>query len=91
MPTYHLGDQGQLARVGAHGYLAQAEQELQRLRQRQLDETQQLWARYQPGYEHYLHAAPDPEPEEEAEAEAEVEGEPEVEAADADETSKVTS
>jgi hypothetical protein len=38
-----------------------AEQELQRLRQRQLDETQQLWARYKPGYERYLHAAPEPE------------------------------
>jgi len=69
-----------------------AEQELQRLRQRQLDDTQQLWARYQPDYEHYLHAAPDPEPEEEAEPEAEVE--PEVEAADAHataEASEVTS
>jgi serine/threonine protein phosphatase PrpC len=42
-----------------------AEQELQRLRQRQLDETQQLWAQYKPGYERYLHAAPDPEPEHE--------------------------
>ncbi|HYP45148.1 MAG TPA: protein phosphatase 2C domain-containing protein [Propionibacteriaceae bacterium] len=40
-----------------------AEQELATLRQRQLDETQQLWTRYQPGYERYLHAAPDPEPE----------------------------
>jgi serine/threonine protein phosphatase PrpC len=39
-----------------------AEQELQRLRQRQLDETQQLWASYKPGYERYLHAAA-PEPE----------------------------
>jgi serine/threonine protein phosphatase PrpC len=40
-----------------------AEQELQRLRQRQLDETQQMWARYKPGYERYLHAPPEPEPE----------------------------
>jgi hypothetical protein len=40
-----------------------AEHELQRLRQRQLDETQQLWAHYKPGYERYLHAAPEPEPE----------------------------
>jgi hypothetical protein len=40
-----------------------AEQELQRLRQRQLDETQQLWARYKPGYERYLHAGPEPESE----------------------------
>jgi serine/threonine protein phosphatase PrpC len=53
-----------------------AEQELQRLRQRQLDETQQLWARYQPGYERYLHA-PEPEPEPEAEPEPEpVAGDP---------------
>ncbi len=41
----------------------QAEQELQVLRQRQLDDTHQLWVRYQPGYERYLHAAPEPEPE----------------------------
>jgi serine/threonine protein phosphatase PrpC len=34
-----------------------AEQDLQLLRQRQLDETQRLWARYQPEYEHYLHAS----------------------------------
>jgi len=41
-----------------------AEAELQRLRQRQVEETQQLWARYQPGYELHLRApAPvDPEP-----------------------------
>ncbi|SDS58190.1 Serine/threonine protein phosphatase PrpC [Friedmanniella luteola] len=38
-----------------------AEQELQQLRQRQLDDTQRLWARYQPGYERYLHAAPEPD------------------------------
>jgi serine/threonine protein phosphatase PrpC len=44
-----------------------AEQELQRLRQRQLDETQQLWARYKPGYERYLHAAADADPEPEGE------------------------
>jgi hypothetical protein len=37
-----------------------AEHELRLLRQRQLDETQQLWDSYQPGYEQYLH--PDPEP-----------------------------
>lgn len=43
-----------------------AEQELQTLRQRQLDDTQQLWARYQPGYERYLHAVPEPEPDLEA-------------------------
>jgi hypothetical protein len=36
-----------------------AEHELQLLRQRQLDETQQLWDSYQPGYEQYLR--PDPE------------------------------
>jgi serine/threonine protein phosphatase PrpC len=46
-----------------------AEQELQRLRQRQLDDTQQLWERYKTGYERYLHAAPDPEPEPEPEPE----------------------
>jgi hypothetical protein len=40
-----------------------AEQELQRLRERQLQETQRLWAQYKPGYERYLHAEPDPEPE----------------------------
>jgi serine/threonine protein phosphatase PrpC len=40
-----------------------AEQELVALRQRQLDETQQLWSRYQPGYERYLHARSEPEPE----------------------------
>jgi len=41
-----------------------AEAELERLRQRQVEETRQLWARYQPGYELYLRApAPvDPEP-----------------------------
>jgi serine/threonine protein phosphatase PrpC len=42
----------------------QAEQELQVLRQRQLDDTQQLWTAYKPTYEHYLHA-PEPEPESE--------------------------
>ena len=36
-----------------------AEDELQLLRQRQLDETQQRWDSYRPGYEQYLH--PDPE------------------------------
>lgn len=53
-----------------------AELELQRLRQRQLDETQQLWGRYQPGYERYLHAKPDPEetpePDESAAPEADI-------------------
>nr|WP_275588330.1 protein phosphatase 2C domain-containing protein [Microlunatus panaciterrae] len=38
-----------------------AEQELQVLRQRQLDDTQQLWARYQPDYERYLHTPVEPE------------------------------
>jgi serine/threonine protein phosphatase PrpC len=32
-----------------------AEDELALLRQRQLDQTQQLWLRYQPAYEQYLH------------------------------------
>ena len=36
-----------------------AEDQLALLRQRQSDQTQQLWDRYQPGYEQYLH--PDPE------------------------------
>lgn len=39
------------------------EQELQALRQRQHDNTQQLWARYQPDYEQYLHTPAEPEPE----------------------------
>ena len=34
--------------------VTQAENELTRQRQRQVQETQQLWARYQPGYERYL-------------------------------------
>jgi serine/threonine protein phosphatase PrpC len=59
-----------------------AEQELQRLRQRQLDETQQLWARYKPGYERYLHAAPEPESESESER-----GNGDLEGADAAERS----
>jgi serine/threonine protein phosphatase PrpC len=33
-----------------------AEQQLVEVRQRQLDETQRLWTRYQTGYERYLHA-----------------------------------
>jgi serine/threonine protein phosphatase PrpC len=49
-----------------------AEQELQVLRQRQLDDTQQLWAQYKPTYEHYLHA-PEPEPEPPSEPEPEPE------------------
>jgi len=38
-----------------------AEQELEAQRQRQLEQTERLWAGYQPGYERYLHApeAPD--------------------------------
>ncbi len=57
----------------------QAEHELAALRQRQLDDTQRLWSRYQPDYERYLHArsidneaefsdhhAPDPGPTESA-------------------------
>ena len=48
-----------------------AEQELQVLRQRQLDDTQQLWARYKPAYERYLHA-PEPEPDPEPEGEPEL-------------------
>jgi serine/threonine protein phosphatase PrpC len=48
-----------------------AEQELQVLRQRQLDDTQQLWTRYKTSYEHYLHAPePEPEPEPQQEPEA---------------------
>jgi serine/threonine protein phosphatase PrpC len=39
-----------------------AEQELQLLRQRQLDDTQRLWARYQPAYEHYLHTSVEADP-----------------------------
>ncbi|MCW2805396.1 MAG: hypothetical protein JWN06_3613 [Propionibacteriaceae bacterium] len=38
-----------------------AEQELQMLRQRQLDDTEQLWARYKSGYERYLHTATEAE------------------------------
>jgi len=52
-----------------------AEQELQVLRQRQLDDTQQLWARYKTAYEHYLHA-PEAEPQPEPEREPEPEPEP---------------
>jgi len=48
----------------------QAEQELLVLRQRQLDDTQQLWTRYKNAYEHYLHA-PEPEPEPESAPEPE--------------------
>lgn len=40
-----------------------AEQELQMLRQRQLDDSERLWGDYKAGYERYLHAAPaEPEP-----------------------------
>ena len=46
----------------------EAEQQLQVLRQRQLDDTQRLWAQYKPAYERYLHA-PEPEPEPEGEPE----------------------
>ena len=38
-----------------------ARQELERLQQRQLDETRQLWDHYKPGYEQYLHTSPDSE------------------------------
>jgi serine/threonine protein phosphatase PrpC len=38
-----------------------AEQELQQLRQRQLDDTEQLWLRYKTGYEKYLGAGPEAE------------------------------
>jgi serine/threonine protein phosphatase PrpC len=41
----------------------QAEQQLVNLRQRQVDETEQLWNRYKVGYERYLHASPEPEDE----------------------------
>jgi serine/threonine protein phosphatase PrpC len=44
-----------------------AEQQLVALRQRQLDETQQLWTRYKTGYERYLHAAAEPEFDEDTE------------------------
>ena len=37
-----------------------AEQELHRLQQRQLDDTEQLWTRYKSGYEHYLHGPIEP-------------------------------
>lgn len=53
----------------------QAELDLQALRQRQTDETQQLWSRYQPGYERYLHAAPEPEEDDDASGGAEAEQE----------------
>ena len=39
----------------------QAEHQLAGLRQRQVDQTQQLWTRYQTGYERYLHAAARPD------------------------------
>jgi serine/threonine protein phosphatase PrpC len=37
------------------GRVDHAERELARLRQRQVEETQQLWDRYKPEYEQYLH------------------------------------
>jgi serine/threonine protein phosphatase PrpC len=46
-----------------------AEQELQALRQRQLDETQQLWGRYKPGYERYLHVTAEADEDPTAQAE----------------------
>jgi serine/threonine protein phosphatase PrpC len=56
-----------------------AEQELQVLRQRQLDDTHQLWSQYKPAYERYLHApAPEPEPEGDLGPEAEPGPEPQV-------------
>ncbi len=39
-----------------------AEQELQSARQRQVDDTQQLWSRYKPGYERYFCTVTEPEP-----------------------------
>ena len=41
-----------------------AEQELQALRRRQVEETEQLWGRYKPGYERYLHAPAETDPDE---------------------------
>jgi hypothetical protein len=38
-----------------------AEQELQALRQRQVDESQRLWTHYQPTYEQYLRVQEQPE------------------------------
>lgn len=40
-----------------------AEEDLQLLRQRQVDETQQLWNSYRPGYEEYLHSDTETSPE----------------------------
>ncbi|MGI3784086.1 MAG: protein phosphatase 2C domain-containing protein [Janthinobacterium lividum] len=69
-----------------------AEQELQVLRQRQLDDTQRLWAAYKPSYEHHLHA-PEPEPGPEATTvdPAEVPAEPGPDQPPADEPDGVTS
>lgn len=58
-----------------------AEQELQVLRQRQLDETARLWAGYKDGYEHYLHQPVDPEPEPEAAEDTAAAAPPTVDAA----------
>jgi serine/threonine protein phosphatase PrpC len=55
-----------------------AEQELERLRDRQLQETQRLWTQYKPGYERYLHAEPDPEPEDGPPDEPEMAAQPEA-------------
>lgn len=41
-----------------------AELELQRLRQRQLDDIEKLWVRYKSGYERYLHIAAESVPDE---------------------------
>jgi serine/threonine protein phosphatase PrpC len=41
--------------------VSRAEQELQALRQRQLDDSQRLWTRYQPTYEQYLRVQEEPE------------------------------
>jgi serine/threonine protein phosphatase PrpC len=40
----------------------QAERELERLRQRQIDDTERLWQRYKPDYEYYLHKVDDTDP-----------------------------
>lgn len=42
-----------------HRSVERAEQELQQLRQRQLDDTQALWVRYKSDYEQYLHTPAD--------------------------------
>ncbi len=51
--------------------VTQAENELTRQRQRQVEETQQLWARYQPGYERYLRTQTSTDADADADAEDE--------------------